>query len=64
MSNGNIMIIHLIVGLMKKIWLYKMSYFPGSNTHIKNKIKIESNLLIIQRNLTLFVLLFIYFHFS
>ena len=57
------MIIHLIVGLMKKIWLYKMSYFPGSNTHIKNKIKVKSNLLIIQQNRTLFVLLFICFHF-
>ena len=57
------MIIHLIVGLMKKIWLYKMRYFPGSNTHIKNKIKVKSNLLIIQQNRTLFVLLFICFHF-
>ena len=38
------MIIHLIVGLIKKISLYEMSYFPGSFTHNKNKIKIELDL--------------------
>ena len=27
-SNGKLMKTHLIVGLMKKILLYKMSYFP------------------------------------
>ena len=27
-SNGKVMKTHLIVGLMKKILLYKMSYFP------------------------------------
>ena len=38
------MIIHLIVGLIKKISLYEMSYFPGPFTHNKNKIKIELDL--------------------
>ena len=28
MSNGKVMINHLIVGLIKKILWYKMSYFP------------------------------------
>ena len=28
MSNRKAMVIHVIVGLMKKILLYKMSYFP------------------------------------
>ena len=35
------MIIHLIVGLIKKILLYKMSFFPEPYTRSKNKIKIE-----------------------
>ena len=38
------MIIHLIVGLIKKISLYEMSYFPGPFIHNKNKIKIELDL--------------------
>ena len=41
MSNGKFMIIHLIVGLIKKILLYKMSFFPEPYTRSKNKIKIE-----------------------
>ena len=41
MSNGEFMIIHLIVGLIKKILLYKMSYFPEPYTRSKNKIKTE-----------------------
>ena len=36
MSNG-----YLIVGFMKKILLYKMSYFSEPYTHSKNKIKVE-----------------------
>ena len=41
MSNGKVMIIHLIVGLIKKILLYKLSYFPDPYTHSKNEIKVE-----------------------
>ena len=37
MLNGKIMIIVLTVGLMKKISLYKMSYFPQPYTHSKSK---------------------------
>ena len=44
MSDGKIMIIHLIVRLIKKILLYKMSYFPQLYTRIKNKIKVELDL--------------------
>ena len=28
----------------KKVFLYKMSYFPDSYTHSKNKIKVELDL--------------------
>ena len=38
MLNGKAMIIVLTVGLIKKISLYKMSYFPGAHTHSKSKI--------------------------
>ena len=44
MSNGKVMIIHLIVGLIKKISLYKMSYFPEPHTLSKNEIKVELDL--------------------
>ena len=37
MSNGKVMIIYLIVGLMKKKLLYKMSYFPDSYALVKTK---------------------------
>ena len=37
MLNGKIMIIVLTIGLMKKISLYKMSYFPEPYTHSKSK---------------------------
>ena len=40
MSNGKAMIIHLIVRLMKKILLYKMSCFPGTAFR-KNQIKVK-----------------------
>ena len=33
------MIICLMAGLMKKIPLYKMSYYEKSESHIKNNIK-------------------------
>ena len=44
MSNGKVMIIHLTVGLIKKILLYKVTYFPETHSHSKNKIKADSNL--------------------
>ena len=34
------MVIHLIIGLIKKAVLYKMSYSPEPHTHGKNNIKI------------------------
>ena len=52
MSNGKVMIIYLISGLIKKILLYKMSYFSESYTHIKIKIKVKLDLCIMQENLT------------
>ena len=39
MSIGKVMIIHLIVGLIKKILLYKMSYFPEPH----KKIEVQSD---------------------
>ena len=44
MLNGKIIIILLIVGSIKKISLYKMSYFPKPYTLIENKIKAELGL--------------------
>ena len=44
MLNGKVMIIHLTVALIKKILLYKMSYFPEPYTRSKNKIKVELGL--------------------
>ena len=43
MSNGKVIIIHLMVGL-KKILLHKMSYFREPFTNRKNKIKVGLNL--------------------
>ena len=37
-SNEKVMVIYLIVGLIKKMLLYKMSYFPKLHTN-KNKIE-------------------------
>ena len=39
-----VVIIHLVVGLIKRILLCKMSYFPELHTHSKNKIKVYLNL--------------------
>ena len=39
MSNGKAIIFFLTVGLIKKIQLYKMNYFPEPYTHTKNKIE-------------------------
>ena len=43
-SNGNATIILLSVGLIKKIWLYKMSYFSEPHTRSNNRIKVELDL--------------------
>ena len=43
MSNVKVTIIRLIV-LIKKVLLYKMSYFPEPYTHSRNKRKVELNL--------------------
>ena len=55
MSDGKIILLHLIDGLIKKIYLSKMSFFPESYTHDKSKIEVEvnlSNYLIMQQNMT------------
>ena len=44
MLSGKVMIIRLIARLMKKISLYKMSYYPGPSSHRRNKIKVELDL--------------------
>ena len=43
MSNGKVLIIHLIVGLIKNLLLYKMSYF-SHYSHSKSEIKVELDL--------------------
>ena len=40
MLNGNVLIIHLIAGQIKKI-LYKMSYYPKPDSCGRRKIKVE-----------------------
>ena len=40
MPNGKVMILNLIVELIKRIFLYKMIYFPPYR-HSKNEIKID-----------------------
>ena len=44
MSNGKATIIHLTVGLIKKILFYTMSYLAEAYTHSKNKIKVKLDL--------------------
>ena len=44
MSNGKAMMIFLTVGLIKRISLYKMRYFPEPYTHSTNKIKAKLDL--------------------
>ena len=44
MSNGKIMITVLIIDLIKKILLYKMSYYPEPYTRGKKKMKAELDL--------------------
>ena len=41
MPNGKAIITHVLVGLIKKILLYKMSYFPEPYTRSKNKINLN-----------------------
>ena len=43
MSNGRLMMICLIAGLIKKTFFYKMSYFPEQYTRGKSKIKVKLN---------------------
>ena len=43
MSNGKVMIIHLIVGWIKNILLFRMSYFP-TYSHSKNKTEVGLDL--------------------
>ena len=44
MSNGKATMILLIVGLLKRIQLYKMKYFLEPHMHKKNKIEVELDL--------------------
>ena len=44
MSNDKARVILLIVGLIKRILLFKMSYFQELYTHSKNKIKVALDL--------------------
>ena len=44
MSNGKILITLLIVGLLKRIFLYKKKLFPEPFTHGKNKMELELDL--------------------
>ena len=44
--NGKATVIILIVGLIKKVLLHKMSYFPEPYTCSKNEIKVELDLCI------------------
>ena len=42
MSNGKAMIIHLLTGLIRKMWLYKMSqYFPRSYQRFDGGVNVE-----------------------
>ena len=42
--NGKTKIILLTIGLIKKVWLNKMSYFPEPYSHSKSEIKAELDL--------------------
>ena len=44
MSNEKAAMTILTVGLIKKIKLYKMSYFPERLIHIKNEIEVDFDL--------------------
>ena len=53
MLNDKATIILLIVGLIKKISLYKKSYFPEQYTHNTTKKKLNQICVIMQQKLTL-----------
>ena len=44
MLNGKAAMILLIIGLVNKISLYKMSYFPKQHTQSKNEMEVELDL--------------------
>ena len=44
MSNGKATMILLIVGLLKRILLYKIKYFPEPHMNKENKIEVELDL--------------------
>ena len=44
MLNGRATVILLTLGLIKKIFLYKMNYFPDSHTHSKNETAVDWDL--------------------
>ena len=44
MSKGKALTILVTVGLIKKISIYKMSYFPEPHNHSTNKIEVELDL--------------------
>ena len=52
MFSGEVMINYLIIGLIKKILLYKMTCFSEPYTRSKNKKKLNQTCLIMQRSLT------------
>ena len=44
MSNGKVMVNHLIAGWIKKITSHKMSYFPEPDSYGRNKTERELDL--------------------
>ena len=44
MLSGKVMVIHLTVGWIENILLYKNEFFSRAITHSKNKIKVELDL--------------------
>ena len=38
-SNGKVMIIYLIIGLIRKRLVYKLSYYPEPYNHNQNEVK-------------------------
>ena len=53
MSSGKAVIIILKAGLIKRILLYKISYFPEPYTISKNKIKAKIDFSVMQQNVIL-----------
>ena len=44
MTNGKVMITHLIVVLIKEISVYKMTYFPEPHTRSRDKMETKLDL--------------------